>query len=59
MFNTPGGRFASIQAFENKNAVNGVSSDGFAITQLPDTSAGAIFHVNKYRGRFHGDIVPT
>lgn len=37
----------------------GVTSDGFAITQFPAASAGAIFHVNKYNGKFHGEIHPT
>ena len=40
-------------------AVNGEISDGFATTVLPDIKAGAIFQVNKYKGRFHGEIQPT
>ena len=44
--------------FEVK-AVTGVISDGFAITQFPAANAGAIFHVNKYNGRFHGEIQAT
>ena len=32
---------------------------GFAITVLPEISAGAIFQVNRYSGRFHGEIHPT
>jgi hypothetical protein len=36
-----------------------VTSEGLAITQLPAANAGAIFQVNKYKGRFHGDIQPT
>jgi hypothetical protein len=43
----------------NNVAVNGVNSDGFAITQFPVARAGAIFQVNKYSGRFHGEIQPT
>ena len=37
----------------------GVISDGLATTVLPAASAGAIFQVNRYSGRFHGEIVPT
>jgi hypothetical protein len=37
----------------------GVISEGFATTTLPEASAGAIFHVNKYNGKFQGDIQPT
>jgi hypothetical protein len=37
----------------------GVSSDGLAITVHPAASAGAIFQVNRYNGRFHGEIQPT
>ena len=39
--------------------VYGVISDGLAMTQFPITSAGAIFHVNRYSGKFHGEIVET
>ena len=41
------------------NAVVGVNSDGLAITVLPEIRGGAIFQVNKYSGRFHGEIQPT
>ena len=27
--------------------------------QLPAAKAGAIFQVNKYKGKFHGEINPT
>ena len=37
----------------------GVISLGLATTQLPAAKAGAIFQVNKYRGRFQGEIQPT
>ena len=47
MFKTPGGNPASIHNLLNRKAVIGVISLGFAITQLPEASAGAIFHVNK------------
>jgi len=59
MFKTPLGKPASIHIFENKKAVIGVISEGFATTVFPAAKAGAIFQVNKYRGRFHGDIQPT
>ncbi len=37
-------------------AVEGVSSDGFTTTVLPQASAGPTFHVIKRSGRFHGQI---
>ncbi len=40
-------------------AVHGVISDGLATTALPVASAGAIFQVNRYSGRFHGLMQPT
>ena len=40
-------------------AVRGVTSDGLATTVLPAASAGAIFQVNRYSGRFHGLMQPT
>ena len=39
--------------------VTGVTSLGLATTQLPAASAGAIFQVNRYSGRFHGLMQPT
>ena len=30
-----------------------------AITQFPVAKAGAIFQLNRYKGRFHGEIHPT
>src|SRR4030095_4397989 len=59
IFNTPLGNPASLQMRLNKKAVTGVISDGFAITQFPAANAGAIFHVNKYNGRFHGEMHAT
>src|SRR5262245_31741886 len=55
MFSTPGGRPASAHTCANSVAVTGVSSLGLATTQLPAASAGAIFQVNRYSGRFHGE----
>ena len=37
----------------------GVTSEGLATTQLPGASAGAIFQVSRYSGRFHGEMQPT
>ena len=48
-----------MQISDNKNEVIGVISEGFATTQFPAASAGAIFQVNKYKGRFHGEIQPV
>ena len=33
--------------------------NALAITVLPKISAGAIFQVKRYNGRFHGEIHPT
>src|SRR5688572_5596631 len=52
IFNTPSGNPASLQILASKKAVIGVTSDGFAITQFPEASAGAIFQVKRYNGRF-------
>src|SRR5476649_1853533 len=43
ILSTPGGRPASMQAWANIQAVNGVISEGLATTVLPAASAGAIF----------------
>ena len=59
MFKTPEGNPASVQISPNKYAVIGVTSLGLATTQLPVASAGTIFQVNKYKGKFHGEIQPT
>ena len=34
----------------------GVISEGFATTVFPLARAGAIFQVNKYKGKFHGEM---
>jgi len=47
IFSTPSGNPASLQILPRRKAVTGVTSEGFAITQLPAASAGAIFQVNK------------
>src|SRR6185312_1877324 len=54
MLSTPGGKPHSRASSAKRNAVNGVISEGFATTALPAASAGAIFQVNRYSGRFHG-----
>src|SRR5262245_36169482 len=58
-FSTPGGSPASAQSSANIVAVAGVISLGLPTTQFPAASAGAIFHVNKYSGKFHGEMQPT
>src|SRR5690606_40152978 len=42
-----------------RKAVIGVISLGFATTVFPTARAGAIFHENKYSGRFQGEMQPT
>jgi hypothetical protein len=37
----------------------GVISEGFATTVHPAANAGVIFQVNRYNGRFHGEIHPA
>src|SRR4029079_4464067 len=59
ILSTPAGRPASTQTSPNIDAVNGVTSDGLATTVFPAASAGAIFQVNRYSGRFHGEMQPT
>ena len=59
MFKTPFGNPAWVQISPNKKAVIGVISLGFATTQFPEANAGAIFQVNRYKGRFHGEMQPT
>jgi len=59
MLRTPAGRPASRHNSPSKNAVTGVSSEGLATTQQPTAKAGAIFQVNRYSGRFQGEMQPT
>src|SRR5206468_4459361 len=56
---TPFGRPASRQISHSRYAVIGVSSLGLAMAVLPTAMAGAIFQLNKYSGRFHGEINPA
>src|SRR5690554_854135 len=59
ILSTPFGNPASLQISPNKKAVIGVTSLGFATTVFPAARAGAIFQLNKYSGRFQGEIHPT
>src|SRR5690606_11365522 len=59
MFKTPFGNPASVHISPKRRAVIGVISLGFATKVFPAARAGAIFHENKYSGRFHGEIQPT
>src|SRR5690606_38190856 len=59
IFKTPFGKPASVQISPKRKAVIGVISLGFATTVFPAAIAGAIFHENKYSGRFHGEMQPT
>src|SRR5690606_20838697 len=58
-FSTPAGKPISAASSPSIVAVRGVTSDGLATTVLPAASAGAIFQVNRYSGRFHGLMQPT
>src|SRR3546814_20000690 len=59
MLSTPAGSPIFAASSPNIVAVIGVISDDFATTVLPAASAGAIFQVNRYSGRFHGELVAT
>jgi hypothetical protein len=57
--NAPAGTPASFITSASSVAVEGVSSDGFRMTELPHAIAGAIFQVESSSGRFQGEITPT
>src|SRR3546814_12506254 len=57
MLSTPAGNPIFAASSPSIVAVIGVISDGFATTVLPAASAGAIFQVNRYSGRFNGETV--
>ena len=59
MLSTPSGNPIAAATSPSMVAVAGVTSEGLATTVLPAASAGAIFQVNRYSGRFHGEIVAT
>jgi len=47
MLSTPGGSPASAASEPSRCALIGVTSEGFATTQFPAASAGAIFQVSR------------
>ncbi len=49
----------SCITWASSTAVEGVSSEGFTITALPQASAGATFQVISRNGRFHGTMTAT
>src|SRR5262249_61717649 len=57
--NTPGGTPTSCMTSASSAALEGVSSEGFATTVLPQASAGATFQVSSRNGRFQGAITAT
>ncbi len=57
--NTPGGTPTACITSASSAAVEGVSSDGLAMTVLPQASAGATFQVSSSNGRFQGQITAT
>src|SRR5687768_3656311 len=59
ILSTPGGSPASMHSLESRKAVIGVTSLGLAMTVQPAAIAGAIFQVNRYSGRFQGEMQPT
>ena len=46
---TPGGRMSWVIS-ARRNALSGVSSEGFSTTVLPAASAGPTFHVAMFNG---------
>src|SRR5690606_20270797 len=59
MLSTPAGSPISAASAPSRVAVCGVTSEGLATTVLPAAGAGAIFQVNRYSGRFQGEIGAT
>ena len=59
MLTTPSGSSAWRQTSAKRSAVSGVVEAGFRTTVLPAARAGAIFHANMRRGKFHGITCPT
>src|SRR2546430_13736617 len=58
-FRAPGGRPAAGAFPPTSRAVGGVSWAGLSTTVHPAASAGATFHVARFKGKFHGTIAPT
>ncbi len=52
MLHTPLGKPALLSTVPSMYAVSGVSSEGLATTVFPTANAGAIFQVNRYKGKF-------
>ena len=55
---TPGGS-TSLASSPSRSVANGVKGDGLSTIVLPARSAGAIFHIARPRGKFHGVIAAT
>ena len=58
-FRTPGGKPARWRMSTSDQGDAGASSAGLKTTQLPNASAGAIFHAGIASGKFHGVMSPT
>ena len=56
---TPAGRPARWTMSASAHGDAGTSSAGLKTTQLPNASAGAIFHAGIASGKFHGVIAAT
>ena len=56
---TPSGTPASWQSSANLSAVSGVCDAGFSTIVLPAARAGASFHDERRKGKFHGTMAPT
>ena len=57
MLSTPAGKPASTKHCISNSAVAGTSEAGLKTTELPATSAGAIFQMGMAAGKFHGVIM--
>nr|WP_293768798.1 hypothetical protein [Sporichthya sp.] len=56
---TPPGRPHSEAICTRRSRDSGVFSSGFTTTELPQASAGAIFHRPSSSGKLNGTIAPT
>jgi hypothetical protein len=59
MFTTPAGSPASCITLQSIHAVTLVNSLGLQTAVHPNAIHGAIFQVNRYKGKFHGLISAT
>src|SRR5256886_17523019 len=57
--NTPAGRPERLRMSASAQPQPGTRSAGLNTTQLPQASAGAIFHAGTPIGEFQGGITPT